>query len=82
MSQTNLEKLLQPHQVRVLNEAEELSEKITALDTFINKPLSESVFKKLSDGAKQRLREQLKIMTIYKEILRDRLGAFLLGEDG
>ena len=70
---------LLPHQTRVLKEADELSVKIEALDNFIRASVD---YTGLSDSAKNRLKEQLRTMEVYRGILRVRVGAFILGEDG
>lgn len=60
------------YQSRVLEERDELDERITKLDAFING----TSFKPVQFGEKQRLRMQLAAMRWYLAILQDRIAAW------
>lgn len=62
-----------PHQQRVVDEKSELDDKITKLKAFI---CENPLFSKL-DGAEQaRLTQQHGVMSVYSNILGERIAAF------
>lgn len=63
---------MQPHQQRVIQEQDELDEKIVKLSTF----LESSMAAKLDMAEKPRMQKQLVIMQEYSNILGDRIRAF------
>lgn len=64
---------MEPHQVRVVAEKEELDAKASALSDFIgNSPF----FLKLDSDEQDRLKEQNDIMWQYSEILGHRISHF------
>lgn len=67
------EKIYAPHQQRVIDEANELQDRLTKLGAFIqNSPIFESL-----DSAEQdRLKRQMNPMSEYLGILRERIAAF------
>jgi len=67
-------KTLQPHQERVVNEAEELKEKIIKLMVFISK--DNVVYESLKDIEKIDLKQQLLAMQYYLTILTSRINRF------
>ena len=67
-------KTLQPHQKRVVNEAEELKEKIIKLMVFISK--DNVVYESLKDIEKIDLKQQLLAMQYYLTILTSRINRF------
>jgi hypothetical protein len=67
------EKVLAPHQWRVVEEKEELDKKAHALSQFIG--LS-PIFETLDADEQERLKEQNEIMWQYSEILGKRIEAF------
>ena len=67
-------KTLQPHQERVVNEAEELKEKIIKLMVFISK--DNVVYESLKDIEKIDLKQQLLAMQYYLTILIRRINRF------
>lgn len=65
---------MQPHQQRVIDERDELSNKLTKLNAFIN---SDTFTEKVKDlRERDRLILQKFIMTRYLEILNERITAF------
>ena len=68
-----MEKQLEPHQQRVVDEQKELQTKINALDTFI---YTNEIFIKLLPEERNDLRTQLLYMTQYNEILTSRINRF------
>ncbi len=62
-----------PHQERVITERNELVEKITKLDAFLEKS---PVFDTLSEDEQHRLVKQINIMKEYLYILEDRIDNF------
>lgn len=63
---------MEAYQQRVIDEAKELSGRITKLDLFIGSPLFESL-----DPAEQfRLRTQISVMHVYASILEERVQNF------
>lgn len=61
-----------PHQERVVQEQDELDEKIVKLSTFLQSPAIE----KIDIEEKPRLQEQLIVMQKYSNILGQRIAAF------
>lgn len=66
------EKVLEPHQQRVVDEASELIDKIEKLNTFTHG----EVFKKLTAHEINLLEQQLLLMKQYHWILRQRIRLF------
>ncbi len=66
-------KELQPHQIRVVKERDELDEKIAKLSDFI---MNSDLFQTLQHEEKDRLERQLYIMVAYHNVLEERIGAF------
>jgi hypothetical protein len=64
---------MQLHQVRVVNEKNELDERLDKLLVFIN---SSPVFETLDAAEKGRLWQQAGVMRWYSQILGDRIAAF------
>lgn len=68
---------MQPFQQRVVDECNELNDKIAKLVTFIeNKGANPSVFSTLPEDEQFRLRVQLSAMTIYANVLAERINNF------
>jgi hypothetical protein len=63
---------MQPHQQRVLDEKSELDEKRTKLTAFIGG----DIYRKLDPVEQSRLNRQLEAMTLYSNILGERIAAF------
>lgn len=63
---------LQPHQQRVVQEKQELDEKLTKLSAF----LSSDAIVKVDEEERDRLRQQAHTMAHYSEILGARIEAF------
>lgn len=63
---------LAPHQQRVVDERAELTDKLDKLSPFLNTP----IFASLDQAEKERLTTQHEAMSIYADILRDRIAAF------
>ena len=68
-----MEKQLEPHQQRVVDEQAELQIKINSLDAFINQ---HEVFMKLLSEERNDLKAQLLYMTEYNNILKNRINRF------
>lgn len=64
---------MQEHQQRVVDEESALSEKLTALNKFINE---NDIFKTLDEAEKVRLKAQAGYMKGYLDILGQRIAAF------
>ena len=64
---------MQPHEELVVQERDELADKLVKLSTFI---LKSDTFRALSDDDKQLLRLQRDTMLEYHEILEDRIAGF------
>lgn len=62
---------IQPHQQRVINERRELGDKMDKLHTFTRG----ATFKTLSEAEQSRLHNQLSVMNVYEDILRQRIEA-------
>jgi hypothetical protein len=65
---------VQPHQKRVVEEKQDLDDRLSRLRDFIS--TAGGVFKSLSDAEKDRLRRQEKAMTEYSNILQERVENF------
>lgn len=65
---------LPPHQLRVLEELTQLSEKLEKLNNFING--DSSIFNGLDPEEQKRLRDQSNFMTEYQTVLAQRVAAF------
>lgn len=65
---------LQPHQQRVVEEADLLEEKIRKLTAFVAVP--NLVFDGLDRAEQRRLKMQYAVMGLYAEILQDRIDHF------
>lgn len=63
---------MQPHQQRVVDEKDELEEKLTKLNSFIGGTIYDS----LSADERNRLSRQAVIMKDYLDILNERINAF------
>lgn len=72
---TSMNKItLLPHQQRVVDEADELSEKLEKLNAFIGGV----IFGRLNPYEQRRLMCQAYVMGWYLTILKDRIAAFLV----
>lgn len=67
------EKVLAPHQQRVVDEKAELDKKAHALSQFIG---TSPIFETIDAEEQERLKEQNDIMWQYSEILGKRIAAF------
>lgn len=67
-----MQKLL-PHQLRVIDELTELSERLNKLVTFIGES---SIYVALSKAERERLVRQCLIMQLYQQVLQERTEAF------
>lgn len=65
---------MEPHVERMLNEQMELCEKITKLGEFITK---NPIFDKLSKDEKYDMMLQFNAMTMYRDILQNRINRAL-----
>lgn len=63
---------LQPHQQRVVDEKNELSERLGKLLAFFQGP----IFPTLSEAERSRLRNQARFMDGYAAVLEERIAAF------
>ena len=63
---------LQPHQQRVVDEKNELSERLSKLLSFFQGP----IFQTLSEAERSRLRNQARFMDGYAAVLEERIAAF------
>lgn len=63
---------MQPHQQRVIDEKRELDEKRQKLTTFIGG----DVYRTLDKVEQSRLNRQLEAMTLYSNVLKERIAAF------
>ena len=63
---------MQPHQQRVVDEKQELDEKIGKLMPF----LMTSIFENLDEAEQERMIRQLHLMSGYSEVLGERIAAF------
>ncbi len=62
-----------PHQQRVIDEANDLGDKIVKLTTFVSE---NPLFKTLSDDEQFRMTKQLVFMDAYFEVLKERINNF------
>lgn len=62
----------EPHQIRVIEERDQLSERLDKLISF----METTTFKDLSGPDKLLLREQAAYMNMYKKILNERIARF------
>ena len=67
-------RIMQPHQIRVVTERDDLAVKIEALGTFIDN--QNPVFKNLDIEDQFLLKQQLTIMVEYHRILDARINRF------
>lgn len=67
---------MQPHQQRVITERTELDDKLQKLRTFIKGAGNTSVFAELPVEEQVRLKEQASYMSLYLQVLDDRIKAF------
>jgi len=63
---------MQPHQQRVVEEKNELSEKLDKLETFEGG----QIYSNLPPAEQSRLARQLLIMKLYEQVLSERIAAF------
>ena len=63
---------LQPHQQRVVDEKNELSERLSKLLSFFQDP----IFQTLSEAERSRQRNQARFMDGYAAVLEERIAAF------
>jgi hypothetical protein len=63
---------LQPHQQRVVDEKTELSAKLTKLEDF----LGSTIYTSLPVAEQARLTRQGLIMSLYEQVLNERISAF------
>lgn len=63
---------MQPHQERVVAERADLDEKRAKLSAFIDG----QVFETLDAAEQDRLRRQQDAMSVYSDVLRERIAAF------
>jgi len=66
------EKVMQPHQERVVTEKAELDDKSAKLNAFFNT----AMFDKLSSEEQDRLHRQYELMVQYSAVLGERIAAF------
>jgi hypothetical protein len=64
---------MKPHQQRVLDEERELTARFEALDLFIE---AHPVFRTLDQFEQARLRRQRTAMSLYRDVLLERICAF------
>lgn len=67
------QKTLQPHQQRVVDERNELNEKVTKLNDFVG---HSPIFETLHADEQNDLRNQLDVMFQYQELLDSRISRF------
>lgn len=70
------DKTLEPHQQRVVDERNELNEKITKLHAFIQDPNPNSIFKNLEEVDQNLLNKQVQLMMNYSDVLLERINRF------
>ena len=71
--QQDFNNLFSPHQLRVLEEREELSDRITKLEAFANSP----TFRQLDSVEQGLLTTQTYYMIQYEEVLKERIQWFI-----
>lgn len=64
---------MQPHQQRVVDEKDELAEKLTKLNDFIG---GNNIYDSLPADERNRLARQAFVMKDYLDILNERIAAF------
>lgn len=67
-----------PHQQRVIDERRDLTEKLDKLILFFDTPIFRN---DIAEGERVRLREQRMFMTKYRDILTERINAFISATD-
>ena len=67
-----VEKIMLPHQQRVVDEKTDLDEKLTKLLAFFQTDM----FKSLLEAERSRLRNQARFMDGYSAVLEERIAAF------
>lgn len=67
---------LKPHQQRVIDEHNELSQRLVKLIDFFDNP----IFKDLDEAEQSRLKNQSRFMGGYKAVLEECIAAFLKAE--
>ena len=73
MDQTSIADQIPPHQQRVINERSELFDKVEKLQVFTN---GNVVFNSLPDDEQKRMVNQYYAMSLYLDILDQRISAF------
>ena len=68
----------QPHEQRVVDEKEEVSERLAKLLSFFQGP----IFPKLGEAERSRLRNQARFMDGYAAVLEERIDAFSAETNG
>lgn len=63
---------MQPHERRVVNEHHELTQRAERLDLF----MGSAFFQQLTDAERRRLERQHTYMTLYLNVLQERIDAF------
>lgn len=63
---------MQPHQQRVVDEKNEISDKTSKLESF----LGTALYASLPTPEQTRLSRQFLIMQLYEQVLSERIGAF------
>lgn len=71
-TKTNVKSEL-PHQQRVIVECDELTDKLNALNSFVE---SNDLYKKLDSKEQRRLQRQLTFMELYWAVLMERINNF------
>lgn len=66
---------MEPHQQRVVDEKNELSERLAKLLAFFQTP----IFEGLSEAERSRMRNQARFMDGYCSVLEERIAAFWRG---
>ena len=67
-----MNRTLQPHQQRVVDEKDEVSDRLSKLLSFFQTPMFES----LSEAERSRMRNQARFMDGYAAVLEERIAAF------
>ena len=65
--------MLQPHQQRVVNEFQDLQQKVTSLNAFLSKPEARQLAGEIEY---ERLQTQFLLMVAYQSLLALRIGDF------
>lgn len=66
---------LHPHQQRVVDEKKDLDQRLDKLSQFID---SNQIFPTLDEYEQDRLQRQVRAMSDYSEILKERIAAFFV----